>query len=547
MATARLFVRITLVLFVAHFQQSLATRFPLTYELTSRERNCNTDCSREKTRPVCGNDGQTYNSRCEIRRARCLGNSVQIQHKGECEELSKCQAEQAASRIQAQTSTEGVFVPQCEDDGSFSKIQCHQSFGYCWCVAEDGKPIPGSSVKQGSKANSPLPSCDGEFVPQPNLATFLPNTELPTETKGCNQDARIEFNSNLKDIFREEFHRLPTTQPSSETTGEVQRLEDAQKQVIEWKFTELDSNVDMELDRKELNSLGRMMKKIVKPKKCAKTFVEHCDLDKDGRIAKTEWSFCLVDNNEQPEDPTADGNSQEETHLPIGSNPVTPQPSGATANTGKVVTIISCQAERQRASLKAELFPDSGVFIPQCNADGSYKAVQCHDEAQYCWCVYVDTGRPIPGTSTPASTQQFHCNEMAMSKGSTGIRLFKECEGRKKEEFFEILLDRFAAEMSLEDSVADRTSSERLARWKFQQLDVSGNNLLERREYIDFKTEIQKINSAAKKCKRNFMKYCDEDDNLDISMGEWLTCLEVRNGNPSPLPSGSNPFIDRLT
>ena len=26
------------------------------------------------------------------------------------------------------------------------------------------------------------------------------------------------------------------------------------------------------------------------------------------------------------------------------------------------------------------------------------------------------------------------------------------------------------------------------------------------------------------------MKYCDEDDNLDISMGEWLTCLEVRNG-----------------
>lgn len=89
------------------------------------------------------------------------------------------------------------------------------------------------------------------------------------------------------------------------------------------------------------------------------------------------------------------------------------------------MTVVSCQAERQRASLKAEMFPDSGVFIPQCNADGSYKAVQCHDEAQYCWCVYVDTGRPIPGTSTPASTQQFHCNENAMSKGSTGIRVFK--------------------------------------------------------------------------------------------------------------------------
>ncbi|XP_038071538.1 SPARC-related modular calcium-binding protein 1-like isoform X2 [Patiria miniata] len=551
-ATSRqFFARLALVLFLAYVQLSLASRFPLAHELTSRERDCDPDCLIAKPRPVCGMDGQTYNSRCEIRRARCFGNSVQIKHKGPCEGLTKCQTEQAASRVQALTSTEGVFVPQCEEDGSFSKVQCHQSFGYCWCVTEDGKPIPGSSVKQATKMTSPRPSCNGEIAPQ--SATFPPTKRPLLDTKGCNQDARIEFNTNLKDIFREEFHRLPTTQPS-ETTGGVQRIEDSQKRVIEWKFTELDSNADMELDRKELNSLRRMMKKILKPKKCAKTFVEHCDLDQDGRIAKTEWSFCLVDNisfhlflslnsDEQPEEPTGDTNLQEGLPPPVFPAPHLP----ATPFPPRVdPPIVSCEAERQRATKRAELLPKSGVFIPQCHEDGAYKAVQCHDEAGYCWCVYVDTGRPIPGTSTAASTQEFNCNADAMSRGPAGIRVFTDCSGNKKEEFFEILLDMFTAEMSIDDSIIDGTSPERVARWKFQQMDVSGNNLLERREYLEFKEELKKINAASKKCRRNFIEFCDEDDNKDLSMGEWLTCLEVRTGNPSQLPSGPNPFIDRL-
>ncbi|XP_022090969.1 SPARC-related modular calcium-binding protein 1-like isoform X2 [Acanthaster planci] len=531
------------VLLITCVQPSLASRFPLAHELTSRERDCEIDCSTAKARPVCGMDGQTYNSRCEIRVARCLGNSVQIKHKGQCEGLTKCQTEQAASRMRAMTSTEGVFVPQCEEDGSFSKVQCHQSFGYCWCVTEDGKPIPGSSVEQATKMTSPRPSCNGEMAGQ--TATFPPTKRPHPDTKGCSQDARIEFNTNLKDIFREEFHRLPTTQPS-ETTGGVQRTEDSQKRIIEWKFTELDSNGDMELDRKELNSLRRMMKKILKPKKCAKTFVEHCDLDRDERIAKTEWSFCLVDNNEQAEEePTADTNLPEGLPPPVRILPVTPPPPGDTGNADSP-TVVSCEAERERATKRAELLPKSGVFIPQCHEDGGYKAVQCHEEAGYCWCVYVDTGRPIPGTSTSASTPEFNCDENATSRGPAGIRVFEDCSGNKKEEFFEILLDIFTEEMSIDDSIIDGASPERVARWKFQQLDESGNNLLERREYLEFKEELKKINAASKKCRRNFIEYCDEDGNKDLSMGEWLTCLEVRTGNPSQLPSGPNPFIDRL-
>lgn len=28
----------------------------------------------------------------------------------------------------------GAYQPQCEDEGSFSEVQCHGSTGYCWCV-----------------------------------------------------------------------------------------------------------------------------------------------------------------------------------------------------------------------------------------------------------------------------------------------------------------------------------------------------------------------------------------------------------------------------
>lgn len=36
----------------------------------------------------------------------------------------------------------GSYVPQCEEDGVFSPVQCHGSTGYCWCVSEEtGIPV----------------------------------------------------------------------------------------------------------------------------------------------------------------------------------------------------------------------------------------------------------------------------------------------------------------------------------------------------------------------------------------------------------------------
>jgi len=48
--------------------------------------------------------------------------------------------------IAERTRRRDVYIPRCHSDGRYTKEQCHNATGYCWCVTTDGKPIPGSSV-----------------------------------------------------------------------------------------------------------------------------------------------------------------------------------------------------------------------------------------------------------------------------------------------------------------------------------------------------------------------------------------------------------------
>jgi nidogen (entactin) len=43
----------------------------------------------------------------------------------------KCKREKADAMM---TKRVGHFIPQCEDSGHYTKMQCHGSTGYCWCV-----------------------------------------------------------------------------------------------------------------------------------------------------------------------------------------------------------------------------------------------------------------------------------------------------------------------------------------------------------------------------------------------------------------------------
>ena len=40
----------------------------------------------------------------------------------------------------------GHFSPRCKTNGRYKDIQCFKKTGYCWCVDEFGKEIPGTRI-----------------------------------------------------------------------------------------------------------------------------------------------------------------------------------------------------------------------------------------------------------------------------------------------------------------------------------------------------------------------------------------------------------------
>ena len=69
--------------------------------------------------------------------------------------------------------------------------------------------------------------------------------------------------------------------------------EPVEKRVIDWKFDQLDKNNDGSLNRREFRVLRRLVRKVVRPKRCTKNFPRLCDSDQDRRISRSEWSVCL--------------------------------------------------------------------------------------------------------------------------------------------------------------------------------------------------------------------------------------------------------------
>jgi len=74
------------------------------------------------------------------------------------------------------TGSIGEYIPQCQEDGSYSPLQCWASTGYCWCVDQDGNEIPGTSLGPGQgipECNEQIDSLNVLFIG--NSYTFFNN------------------------------------------------------------------------------------------------------------------------------------------------------------------------------------------------------------------------------------------------------------------------------------------------------------------------------------------------------------------------------------
>ncbi|XP_048047564.1 SPARC-related modular calcium-binding protein 1 isoform X8 [Megalobrama amblycephala] len=416
-----------------------------------RESPCSPACSRSHGKPVCGSDGRSYDTNCDLERAKCKDRTLTLAHRGRCKgknfvridqplpaptlvsevkELTgmkeagqtKCRTERIQALEQAKRPQESIFIPECNDDGTFAQVQCHTLTGYCWCVTTDGKPVSGSSVQNKT------PVCSVSVTDKP---------------------------------------------PGPPSSG---RKDDGSKPTP--------------------------------------TMETHVVPEGDEITAPTLWIKQLVyKENKQ--------NS---------------------SNSRKPEKVPSCDQERQTAQDEARQNPREAIFIPDCGLQGLYKPVQCHQSTGYCWCVLVDTGRPIPGTS--ARYKKPECDSAARSRDSEMEDPFRDrdltgCPEGKKVEFITSLLDALTTDMvqainsptpsgggRFVEPDPSHTLEERVVHWYFAQLDNNGSFDINKKEMKPFKRYVKK-KAKPKRCARKFTDYCDLNKDKTISLQELKGCLGV--------------------
>uniref|UniRef100_A0A182MNS2 Thyroglobulin type-1 domain-containing protein n=1 Tax=Anopheles culicifacies TaxID=139723 RepID=A0A182MNS2_9DIPT len=405
------------------------------------------ECDESKGRPVCGSDNKTYPTRCHLIRAQCSGHQVAFKHRGSCKDV--CIASRTYALQQRASSPYTIkYVPRCREDGTYAPVQCIDGGG-CWCVNGQGKQLPNTMVQHGK------PICVKKG--KSNQRRSSPRNPIRNK-RSCSGLDRAVFNTNLLKLFQNEHVRVH----QHNLTGPIN-----EKVVLDWKFAVMDLNGNNLLDKTEYRTMKRLIKKVVKPKRCGRSFGKNCDADQDERLSRNEWYNCLA-----KDDVTL---LQGKTMVdPKGEDDAIFKDSEADSD---------CLSDRKYA-LDEQKYGTNALYVPECTPDGRYQRVQCYRSTGYCWCVNEDTGKNIPGTST--KDEKPVCDQYASS-----TRPMKGCPEEKKVEFLKDLKAFLSKQVST--SFAGKiipvwnTEEEKIAILSFVLLDKNQNKQLERKEWKAFR------------------------------------------------------------
>ncbi|KAK2727547.1 SPARC-related modular calcium-binding protein 2-like isoform X2 [Artemia franciscana] len=532
---------------------------------------------------ICGTDGRTYISECQLSRARCEGHPVGVKHKGVCKGQEKrCWDERrlslkaAANRISAGSGGSGqTFIPECTDDGKFAEIQCHRGTGYCWCVTKDGRPIPGSSTI------NKRPNCSKKGKSVTNRRS--PTNKQKTR-KGCSAVDKTVFNSNLVKIFTTEYNRAPRNKTA------IKEGTSSETEVIDWKFHQIDRNGDKFLVKAEYKTLRRHVTKLVRPRRCAKNFPRACDEDGDKRISATEWSICLgVELNSglkygnhlqnapnqhrtsgrnllkqggprKAEEEEGGGKDLEDEDK--WDSPALQLQEASDSAESDQNESNDCYSERQSA-LEEVRHGAQGMYVPECSIEGKYQKVQCHKGTKYCWCANETDGRPIPNTSV--HDRKPNCDALPLVQQVIPSRTHRTrpnnagCAKKAPHRIQEEILEYFRENMisaftnsGKSSSAALSASKEAVIKWQFATLDKDKNLVIDRSEMKEFRT-LLKNSKKLKKCKR-IASVCDSDEDKRVTWDELRICTGLIKGEVTPVPGpggshkrrGKNPLSTYL-
>ncbi|KHJ90744.1 hypothetical protein OESDEN_09402 [Oesophagostomum dentatum] len=93
------------------------------------------------------------------------------------------------------------------------------------------------------------------------------------------------------------------------------------------------------------------------------------------------------------------------------------------------------------------------------------------------------------------------------------------------------------------NAVSENVGRDTALTWKFNQLNINKDQVLERSEWKPYKNAILQWKKV-KQCSRNFFKTCDVDSNRRLTFEEWKRCIITDIAKtPALRPDQLNPFL----
>ncbi|XP_077063163.1 SPARC-related modular calcium-binding protein 1-like isoform X2 [Siphateles boraxobius] len=198
--------------------------------------------------------------------------------------LKNCEHERMSLLAEAGDQGER-FIPECSADGRYKSVQCHSGTGYCWCVREDsGRPIPGTSDR------NQLPDCSS----QETNTLIINNSYTETTLSGCSSVRKTDFLKSLIEAFQQEVESVAPSSPYR--TPESRRhvpTSPPPVHTLRLYFMLLDTDGDGVLSEREARPVRLLLRRSLRPRRCAKKFMQSCDRNADRRLSFLELTSCL--------------------------------------------------------------------------------------------------------------------------------------------------------------------------------------------------------------------------------------------------------------
>ncbi|XP_029695967.1 nidogen-2 isoform X15 [Takifugu rubripes] len=290
----------------------------------------------------------------------------------------------------------GAYVPQCDVNGQYIRLQCHGSTGHCWCVDSNGQEQAGTRTPPGTTPTN----CDNPDEPErpktrcqhhrdsvqttspegyPILGVYVPQCDdnglyRPLQ---CHGSSGYCWCVDSRGQEREGTRAAPGT-----PTVDCDKADDL-----------VQPKTHCQHHRDSVQTTSPEGYPILG------AYVPQCDTN--GQYiplqchGSTGHCWC-VDSNGQERAGTRTAPGAPPTDCDRPDEPERPK--------------THCQHHRDSVQTTSpEGYPILGAYRPQCDDNGQYVPQQCHGSTGHCWCV-DSNGRERAGTRTSAGEQRKDCD-----------------------------------------------------------------------------------------------------------------------------------------